>query len=61
MHIRIIRTDKVLFMLLASLLSGSTQAHTSAEIEAHIQHVTSGLIGEFVLKGHENDTHTHTG
>lgn len=42
----------------ANLLVGSTQAQTSEEIEAHIQRVTSGLIGGVVLKGHENETHT---
>jgi CubicO group peptidase (beta-lactamase class C family) len=30
---------------------------TSAEVEQHIQHVTSGLIGGVVLKGQEHDTH----
>jgi CubicO group peptidase (beta-lactamase class C family) len=53
-----LRTHKVFFVLLASLSSGSTHAQTSAEIEAHIQHVTSGLIGGVVLKGHENETRT---
>ncbi len=58
MNIHIIRTPNVFFVLLASLLAGSTQAQTSGEVEAHIQHVTSGLIGGIVLKGHENETHT---
>ena len=58
MNIHIIRTRNVLLVLLASLLAGSTHAQSSGEIEAHIQHVTSGLIGGVVLKGHENETHT---
>jgi CubicO group peptidase (beta-lactamase class C family) len=33
-------------------------AQSSPEIEQHIQHVTSGLIGPVVLKGDEHVTHT---
>ena len=33
-------------------------ALTSAEVEQHIQHVTSGLIGGVVIKGDEHATHT---
>jgi len=58
MKIYKIRTHKVFLVLLATLSSGATQAPTSADIESHIQHVTSGLIGGVVLKGHENETHT---
>ena len=33
-------------------------ALTSSEVEQHIQHVTSGLIGGVVIKGDEHATHT---
>src|SRR5271156_3911338 len=33
-------------------------ASTPAEIEQHIQHVTSGLVGGGVIKGDEHATHT---
>jgi CubicO group peptidase (beta-lactamase class C family) len=33
-------------------------ASTSAEVEQHIQHVTSGLVGGVVIKGDEHGTHT---
>jgi CubicO group peptidase (beta-lactamase class C family) len=43
----------------ASVLSAAQNAPTSKpEVEQHIQHVTSGLIGEVVIKGDEHATHT---
>ena len=43
----------------ASLLSAAQSAPASkAEVELHIQHVTSGLIGEVVIKGDDHATHT---
>ncbi len=50
---------QMVFVLLACVLCVKAPAQsTSAETEQHIQHVTSGLIGSLVLKGHENETHT---
>jgi CubicO group peptidase (beta-lactamase class C family) len=49
------------FALLAGFAGFLTQpvcAQYSPEIEQHIQHVTSGLIGGTVLKGEEHNTHT---
>src|ERR1700678_1080158 len=45
--------------LTQSMLAQNTVV-TSAEIEQHIQHVTSGLIGGVVIKGDEHVTHTLT-
>lgn len=46
-------------LVLALTFAGTASAQgTSAEIQQHIQHVTSGLAGQIVLKGHENETHT---
>ena len=36
-----------------SLLSAPSAPSSKPEIEQHIQHVTSGLIGEVVIKGGE--------
>ena len=41
-----------------SLLSAQSAPSSKPEIEQHIQHVTSGLIGEVVIKGDEHATHT---
>ncbi len=38
-------------------IPGNAQ-NTNAEVEQHIQHVTSGLIGDVVIKGEEHNTHT---
>ena len=46
------------FALLTCLFAVATQAQNAAEIEQHIQHVRSGLIGGIILKGHETETHT---
>lgn len=43
---------------LACALSLPDFAQPSADVEQHIQHVTSGLIGGVVLKGDEHATHT---
>lgn len=36
----------------------STAQKSSPEVEQHIQHVTSGLVGAVVIKGDEHGTHT---
>lgn len=41
-----------------SFLSAQSAPSSKTEIEQHIQHVTSGLIGEVVIKGDEHATHT---
>ena len=49
------------FVLIGCLApSATTQSapESKAEVEQHIQHVTSGLIGGVVLKGDEHATHT---
>jgi CubicO group peptidase (beta-lactamase class C family) len=43
---------------LAQPVVAQNAALTSAEVEQHIQHVTSGLIGGVVIKGDEHVTHT---
>lgn len=43
--------------LVFSLAQGGC-AQSSTEIEQHIQHVTSGLSGEIILKGEKQPTHT---
>jgi CubicO group peptidase (beta-lactamase class C family) len=43
---------------LAQLVVAQNTTPTSAEVEQHIQHVTSGLIGGVVIKGDEHVTHT---
>src|SRR6202167_4217230 len=43
--------------LTQSMLAQNTVV-TSADVEQHIQHVTSGLIGGVVIKGDEHVTHT---
>jgi CubicO group peptidase (beta-lactamase class C family) len=43
---------------LAQPVVAQNAALTSAEVEQHIQHVTSGLIGGVVIKGDEHATHT---
>ena len=43
---------------LAFALSQPDFARQSADVEQHIQHVTSGLIGGVVLKGDEHATHS---
>jgi CubicO group peptidase (beta-lactamase class C family) len=40
------------------LLSAQSSPSGKAEVEQHIQHVTSGLIGGVVIKGDEHATHT---
>jgi CubicO group peptidase (beta-lactamase class C family) len=40
------------------LLPAQNAAPNNAEVEQHIQQVTSGLIGEVVIKGDEHSTHT---
>lgn len=47
-----------LVAVLACILAGAAVAQDAAEIEQHVQHVTSGLIGGVVLKGQEHATHT---
>jgi CubicO group peptidase (beta-lactamase class C family) len=47
-----------LVAVIASTLTGAAVAQNAPEIEQHIQHVTSGLIGGVVLKGGENSTRT---
>jgi CubicO group peptidase (beta-lactamase class C family) len=42
----------------AAFISITSQAQGSPEIAQHIQHVTAGLIGGIVLKGHETETQT---
>ena len=44
--------------LLGGFIPLAAQAQASPETEQHIQHVTSGLMGGIVLKGHETETHT---
>ncbi len=43
---------------LAQPVTAQNTPPTSAEVEQHIQHVTSGLIGGVVIKGDEHATHT---
>ncbi len=43
---------------LAQPVMAQNTASTSAEVEQHIQHVTSGLVGGVVIKGDEHGTHT---
>ena len=43
---------------LAQSVVAQNTAPNSAEVEQHIQHVTSGLIGGVVIKGDEHATHT---
>jgi CubicO group peptidase (beta-lactamase class C family) len=43
---------------LAQSAATQTAPESKAEVEQHIQHVTSGLIGGVVLKGDEHATHT---
>ena len=43
---------------LAELAAAQSAPESKPEIEQHIQHVTSGLIGEVVLKGDEHATHS---
>ncbi len=43
---------------LSPVVVGQNATETEAEVEQHIQHVTSGLIGGMVLKGDEHATHT---
>lgn len=45
-------------VLIAAVLSAFAGAQTPAEIEQQVRHVTSGLIGGIILKGHESNTHT---
>ena len=51
-------TPMALAYCLAQPVAAQNTASTSAEIEQHIQHVTSGLIGDVVIKGDEHATHT---
>lgn len=52
---------KLQFLLLIGCLSllavAQNATETRADVEQHIQHVTSGLIGGMVLKGDEHATH----
>ena len=50
----------VLACCLAQPMVAQNSAPTSAQVEQHIQHVTSGLIGGVVIKGDEHATHTLT-
>ncbi|HEY2858052.1 MAG TPA: serine hydrolase [Terracidiphilus sp.] len=47
-------------MVLAALacLIALPASAQNAEVEQHVQHVTSGLVGGILLKGHERETHT---
>jgi CubicO group peptidase (beta-lactamase class C family) len=48
----------VLACCLAQPMVAQNSAPSSAQVEQHIQHVTSGLIGGVVIKGDEHATHT---
>lgn len=50
----------VLISCLAWSAPAQSPAESKAEVEQHIQHVTSGLIGGVILKGDEHATHTLT-
>lgn len=53
------RSSLAAFALLALTTAAAMPAQkASPDVEAHVQHVTSGLIGGVLLKGHENETHT---
>lgn len=52
------RSSLAAFAVIVSLSAATVSAqNASSDVEVHIQHVTSGLIGGLVLKGHETETH----
>src|SRR5277367_4822446 len=51
-------TVMALAYCLAQPVAAQNAPSTTAEIEQHIQHVTSGLVGGVVIKGDEHATHT---
>ncbi len=52
-----VRTVAVITLVCLLTLPASPQ-NVSSEVEQRIQHVTAGLIGNLVLKGHEHASRT---